>query len=222
MCSFRECDVLRTTFITWTWNTTSIPITLVTIIACNTSCPCFHWLTFVTSLPDEGLMTLKDIRTWVLFRLITGIARVDGFDERTIQTVVIQIHSNDVVMLLWLNEWIIINVFRLDSLEKMSWGRDVSKFEYRRWKCECEWDEESWREMGWREFNDVRSSKTPFGKEVSLLLLREWREWECDDEWNEMKRRLKVFGGRYCCRRCLEGGRWVDWNRGSWVKGVKE
>ena len=142
MCSFRKCGVHRTTFIRWTWNTTSILITLVTIVACLTSCPWLHWLTFVTSLPDEGLMTLKDIRTWVLLRLITSIARVDAFDERTIQTVVIQIHSNDVMMLLWLNWWIIINVLRLDSLEKMSWGRDVREFEYRYCEWESEWDEE--------------------------------------------------------------------------------
>ena len=54
---------------------------------------------------------------------------IKNINDRAIQTVVIQIHSNDVMMLLWLNEWIIINVFRLDSLEKMSWGRDVSEFE---------------------------------------------------------------------------------------------
>ena len=40
------------------------------------------------------------------------------------------------------------------------------------------------REEG-REEREVSWEKTPFGKEVSLLLLREWREWECDDEWNE-------------------------------------
>ena len=65
-------------------------------------------------------MTFKESRIFVLFRLITDIVRVDGFDERTIQTIVIQTHSNDVMMLLWLNEWIIINDFRFDSLEKMS------------------------------------------------------------------------------------------------------
>ena len=55
-----------------------------------------------------------------MVRLNTVIVRVDGFDERTIQTVVIQFHSNDVMMMLWLNEWIIINVSRFDSLEKTS------------------------------------------------------------------------------------------------------
>ena len=51
---------------------------------------------------------------------------------------------------------------------------------------------------------EVSWEKTPFGKEVNLLLLRSWREWECDDEWNEMRMerdlRLillsKMFGGR--------------------------
>ena len=33
-----------------------------------------------------------------MLRLITGIVRVDVFDERTIQTIVIQIHSNNVMM----------------------------------------------------------------------------------------------------------------------------
>ena len=43
-------------------------------------------------------------------------------------------------------------------------------------------------------------------------------------EWsqnNEMKWGWKGIWGWYCCRRCLEEGRWVDWNWGSWVKGVK-
>ena len=40
------------------------------------------------------------------------------------------------------------------------------------------------REEG-REEREVSWEKTPFGKEVSLLLLREWSEWECNDEWNE-------------------------------------
>ena len=36
-----------------------------------------------------------------------------------------------------------------------------------------------------REVREVSWEKNPFGKEVSLLLLRTWRERECDDEWNE-------------------------------------
>ena len=47
------------------------------------------------------------------------------------------------------------------------------------------------REEG-REVREVSWEKTPFGKEVSLLLLREWREWECDDEWNEDEKVFEV------------------------------
>ena len=43
--------------------------------------------------------------------------------------------------------------------------------------------DEDGREEG-REEREVSWEKTPFGKEVSLLLLSKWREWECDDEWN--------------------------------------
>ena len=53
----------------------------------------------------------------------------------------------------------------------------------RRWRREMRMNE---REEG-REEREVSWEKTPFGKEVRLLLLREWREWECDDEWNEMR-----------------------------------
>ena len=77
------------------------------------------------------------------------------------------------------------------------------------------------REEG-REEREVSWEKTPFGKEVSLLLLSQWREWECGDEWSEMKWGWKGIWGWYCCRRCLEEGRWVDWNWGTWVKERKE
>ena len=46
-------------------------------------------------------------------------------------------------------------------------------------------DEDGWE--GRRDMREVSWEKTPFGKEVRLLLLREWREWECDDEWNGMR-----------------------------------
>ena len=55
-----------------------------------------------------------------------------------------------------------------------------------------------WREMRMdgreegRELSEVSWEKTPFGKEVSLLLLSLWREWECDDEWNEDEKVFEV------------------------------
>ena len=39
---------------------------------------------------------------------------------------------------------------------------------------------------------------------------------------NEMKWGWKGIGGWCCCQRCLDGGRWVDWNWGPWMKGGKE
>ena len=39
---------------------------------------------------------------------------------------------------------------------------------------------------------------------------------------NGMKWGWKGFWGWYCCQRCLEEGKWVDWNRGLWMKGGKE
>ena len=47
------------------------------------------------------------------------------------------------------------------------------------------------REEG-REEREVSWEKTPFGKEVSLFLLRVWRGWECDDEWNETRMEKKM------------------------------
>ena len=61
--------------------------------------------------------------------------------------------------------------------------RELELRSQRRWRREMRMDG---REEG-REEREVSWEKTPFGKEVSLLLLREWRERECDDEWNEMR-----------------------------------
>ena len=63
-------------------------------------------------------------------------------------------------------------------------------------------------EMKWSSFNDVRLSNSPFGKEVSLLSLREWREWECDDEWNEMRTERDL---RLLLLSKMSGGREVSW-----------
>ena len=63
------------------------------------------------------------------------------------------------------------------------------------------------REEG-REEREVSWEKTPFGKEVSLLLLREWREWECDDEWNEMRMERDW---RLILLSKMSGGREVSW-----------
>ena len=48
---------------------------------------------------------------------------------------------------------------------------------------------------GWegREEREVSLEKTPFGKEVRLLLSREWREWECDGEWNGREECIEVW-----------------------------
>ena len=45
-------------------------------------------------------MACEESRTSGLSGLGTGIGRVDLFNERTVQTVVIHIHSNDVRLLL--------------------------------------------------------------------------------------------------------------------------
>ena len=50
------------------------------------------------------------------------------------------------------------------------------------------------REEGRRE-SLVSWEKTPFGKEVSLLLLSQWREWECDDKGNESGKEIEVGKG---------------------------
>ena len=39
---------------------------------------------------------------------------------------------------------------------------------------------------------------------------------------NGMRCGWKGIGGWCCCRRCVEEGKWVDWNWGSWMKGEKE
>ena len=87
------------------------------------------------------------------------------------------------MLLLWLNEWIIINVFRLDSLEKMSWGRDVREFEFRYCEWECEWDKEDGMERSqWCEV--IKHTRREGGKSVVVEVMKGMRVWWWM-KWNE-------------------------------------
>ena len=111
-----------------------------------------------------------------------------------------------------------------DDWYKQEWWSDVSHInvceEIRvkiaknvRKRDEDEWKEKDhkWRWVGRRLYSVRRSDCYLWGYEGNESVMMNGMKWGWKGNW-----------GWYCCQRCLEEGRWVDWNRGSWMKGEKE